>query len=264
MLLIELWQLLGVLELIAKYCIENNLQINSIKKIFTGGGAVFLDFIEKLKLVFPCAKITTIYGSTEAEPIAELDIDNMSLEDIDKMENGYGILAGSICGVKNCKIIKIGVDVIGKLNEREFEKLYAEVGEIVVSGENVLQGYLNGIGDKENKFSVDGEIYHRTGDIGFFDENGRLWLRGRIKEPYFNIESALHAKFDIGKTAVFKNNDKIILVLEKNNKISEKEIKNAIYFEKISEIKYVSKIPLDKRHNSKVNYNELKKLLKLE
>ena len=94
-------------------------------------------------------------------------------------------------------------------------------------------------------------------------KNGKLWLRGRIKEPYFNIESALHAKFNIGKTAVFKYNDKIILVLEKGIKINENEIKTAINFEKISEIKYVNKIPVDKRHSTTVDYNELKKLLKL-
>lgn len=243
---------------------KNNIEINSIKKIFTGGGAIFIDFIEKLKKVFPCARIVTIYGSTEAEPIAKLDVDNISIEDIDKIENGYGILAGNVCGVENCKIIKTGMDIIGKINQNDFEKLNTEIGEIVVSGKNVLKGYLNGVGDKENKFSVEDEIYHRTGDVGFFDEAGRLWLRGRVKEPYFNIEATLHAKFDIGKTAVFKHQDKIILVLEKEKKINEKEIKNAINFEKINEIKYVTKIPLDKRHNSKVNYQELKKLLKLE
>lgn len=99
--------------------------------------------------------------------------------------------------------------------------------------------------------------------LDFLTRGGRLWLRGRIKEPYFNIESALHAKFDIGKTAVFKHNDKIILVLEKNIKINEKEIKNAINFQRINEIKYVNKIPVDKRHSTKVDYNELKKILKL-
>ena len=41
----------------------------------------------------------TIYGSTEAEPISKLDISDMSQEDIYKIENGYGILAGNVCGV---------------------------------------------------------------------------------------------------------------------------------------------------------------------
>ena len=137
-----------------------------------------------------------------------------------------------------------------------------DIGEIVVSGRNVLGGYVNGIGDAENKFSVDGIRYHRTGDMGKIDSNGELWLRGRTKEPYFNIEAALHAYFNINRTAVFDENNKVILVLENASNITKEEIREKINFTKIDEIKFVNQIPTDKRHSSKVDYNELKKLLK--
>lgn len=251
----------GILNVIVHYCIKNRIQITSIKKIFTGGGAVFIDFIKKLKRVFPEAQIVTLYGSTEAEPIAELNVDDISKEDLENIKNGYGILAGKIVGVEECKTIQTGMKEIGELSIQEFENIQTEIGEIVVAGDNVLKGYVNGIGDKENKFSVQGKKFHRTGDLGFIDKQGRLWLRGRIKEPYFNIEAALHARFQIGKTAVFKQNDKVILVLE-DKSISEKQIKEAITFEKIDEIKYVDKIPVDKRHSTKVDYKELQKKLK--
>lgn len=88
-------------------------------------------------------------------------------------------------------------------------------------------------------------------------------LNGRIKEPFFNIEAALHARFDIGKTAVFENDGKVILVLEKNNNISEKEILDAIQFTKIDKIIYINKIPVDKRHSTKVDYKELRRVLKI-
>ena len=252
----------GLLNVIADYCIENSIEIQQIRKIFSGGGAIFIDFINKLKKVFPNAQIFTLYGSTEAEPIAELNANDISADDLDKIKNGYGILAGNIVGVKDCKTIKTGIDKIGYITKEEFLNLQSELGEIVVSGENVLKGYVNGVGDKENKFSVEGKIYHRTGDLGIIDEKGRLWLRGRIKEPYFNIEAALHAKFNIGKTAVFKHEEKVILVLENNN-IKEDEIRDAITFETIDEIKYVNKIPVDKRHSTKVDYKELRKMLNI-
>ena len=54
------------------------------------------------------------------------------------------------------------------------------------------------------------------------------------------------------------------MVLERSNLISEKDIKQAILFEKIDEIKYVKKIPVDKRHSTKVDYKELRKILKME
>ncbi len=254
----------GLLTIVVNQCIKENRQIKNVTKIFTGGGAVFLDYVKKLKQVFPNAKVITLYGSTEAEPIAELDIDDMTEQDIIDTKNGKGILAGKIIGVEDCKTIRTDLKEIGEIDSQEFEKIQNPIGEIVVTGKNVLEGYVNGIGNKENKFSVNGKKYHRTGDIGTIDDDGRLWLRGRIKEPYFSIEAALHSRFKIGKTAIFKQNEKIILVLEENDNVSEEKIKDEIKFEKIDEIKYVRKIPVDKRHSTKVDYKELKKLLKME
>ncbi len=255
----------GLLNIITNYCQKSDLQLQEVTKIFTGGGAIFLDFLDDLKKVFPKAQIVTLYGSTEAEPIAELNISDMTENDVQNTKKGKGILVGSIIGVNDCQIIKTGIKEIGEISEQDFENLKTNnIGEIVVSGDNVLKGYVNGIGDSENKFSVQGIKYHRTGDLGIIDDNNKLWLRGRIKEPFFNIEAALHANFRMGKTAVLKANDKIILVLERSNQITEKDIKEAINFEKIDEIKYVKKIPVDKRHSTKVDYKELRKILKME
>ncbi len=254
----------GFLGVILNYCKAKNIVLTGVKKIFTGGGAVFIDFINNLKSVFPNASIVTLYGSTEAEPIAHLDVKQIDENVLEKIRLGFGILAGEIVGVEDCVTISTDKKEIGSITVNEFNDLKTDgVGEIVVSGKNVLDGYVDGYGDKENKFSVDGKRYHRTGDLGFIDEDGKLWLRGRIKEPYFNIESALHLLYNIGKTAVFKSNDKLILVLENRDLVSEEELKNTLKFEKIDEIKYVKKIPVDRRHSTKVDYNELRKVLKI-
>ena len=256
----------GLLNVITKYCTMKGIVLTQVDKVFTGGGAVFLDFVDELRLVFPKAKIVTLYGSTEAEPIAELDLDTMSEEEIERTQNGYGIFAGKIIGVKDCRIIKTGQEEIGDIFESQFKKLETEsVGEIVVAGDNVLKGYVGGFGDRENKFSVDGVKYHRTGDLGFIDGSGKLWLRGREKSPFFNIEAALHSRFKgIGKTAVIRDVERIILVLENGSRVSEKQILDSISFEKISKIRFVKKIPVDKRHSTKVDYNALKKMLKIK
>lgn len=255
----------GLLQNIIQYSKSNNMKLTEVTKIFTGGGAVFVDFINDIKTIFPNAKIVTLYGSTEAEPIAEMDVTEIDQDDLEKIQNGHGILAGNIIGVNSCNLIKTDKKEIGIISKDEFAKIQVqENGEIVVAGDNVLKGYVNGIGDAENKFYVENEIFHRTGDLGTFDEKGRLWLKGRIKEPFFNIEAALHSRFeDIGKTAVFKYKDKIILVLENSCKMPPKKIKQEINFEKIDEIKYINKIPVDKRHSTKVDYNELRKALQI-
>ena len=77
-----------------------------------------------------------------------------------------------------------GVHYFFKTKE-QFEELQIDgIGEIVVTGKNVLKGYVNGIGDKENKFSVDGVKYHRTGDLGKIDEKNRLFISERFFNKY--------------------------------------------------------------------------------
>ena len=268
----------GLIDLINDYCIKHRIKLKMVKKIFTGGGAVFLDYVVKLKEVFEHAHITTIYGSTEAEPVAVLNINEMTQVDIENTIKGMGILAGDIVGVDDCRTIKYDKKEIGDITRAQFEALQTnnEVGEIVVCGKNVLPGYVDGYGDKENKFKVSKVVYHRTGDLGIIQGN-KLWLRGRIKNPYFNIEAALHACIQtIGKTAVIKDDNGLILVLEKKNKSSiKKTVKQAekksieelvneiITFEKINDIRFINKISVDKRHSTKVDFNKLKKMLKI-
>ena len=252
----------GLISIITDYCIKNNLEISYKTKVFTGGGAVFLDLIEKIKKVFLDTTICTIYGSSEAEPIAMLNIDDMDETDIKETIEGKGILAGKIIGVDDCKTIEIGQEKIGTITKERLSELESPIGEIIVAGKNVLEGYVNGIGDAENKIKVGDVVYHRTGDVGEIDEKGRLWLKGRIKNPYFGIEASLHCQLNIGKTAILKENNELILVLESSEGISEEKIREAINFINIDKIVYISSIPVDKRHGSKVDYKELLSNLK--
>jgi acyl-CoA synthetase (AMP-forming)/AMP-acid ligase II len=252
----------GLLNVIVNYCLKNNIKLEKVTKVFSGGGAIFLDFIYRVKQVFPSATIVTMYGSSEAEPIATMDVTKLSYEDIESTKCGKGILAGNIVGVDDCSIIKSDKEVIGRIDDQTFNNMKTDIGEIVVTGSNVLKHYVKGIGDKENKFKVGDTIYHRTGDMGCFDDKGRLWLKGRLKEPYFNVEAAIHARFNIGKTACFKHNDKLYLVFEKKDNIDKQKIFDLIDFEKIDEIIFVDYIPVDKRHSTKVDYKKLKEMIK--
>lgn len=55
-------------------------------------------------------------------------------------------------------------------------------GEIVVYGPNVMRGYLGRPEETEKALTADGGL--RTGDIGYLDEDGFLYITGRLKEQY--------------------------------------------------------------------------------
>ncbi|CAG8733922.1 16788_t:CDS:2 [Dentiscutata erythropus] len=55
-----------------------------------------------------------------------------------------------------------------------------EEGEVCVKGVNITPGYMNNPKANESSFTKDG--WFRTGDQGKFDEEGYLYLTGRIKE----------------------------------------------------------------------------------
>jgi len=55
-------------------------------------------------------------------------------------------------------------------------------GELIVYGENVMVGYHNREEETKAVFTEDGGF--RTGDLGYLDDDGFLYITGRIKEQY--------------------------------------------------------------------------------
>ena len=53
------------------------------------------------------------------------------------------------------------------------------IGEIIVQGDNVFKGYLNDP-EKTNEVLINGWCH--TGDIGYIDENGFIFITGRQKD----------------------------------------------------------------------------------
>jgi acyl-CoA synthetase (AMP-forming)/AMP-acid ligase II len=148
-----------------------------------------------------------------------------------------------------------------------------EHGEIVVHGPHVLGGYLNGRGDEETKIRVDGEVWHRTGDAGYLDERGRLWLLGRcsarIDDAHgtlypFAVEAATSGLPNVQRVALVERGGKRVLAVEPRDPtqpVDEAQLRAAVAWAHISEIEPLRRIPVDRRHNAKVDYPALRRWL---
>jgi acyl-CoA synthetase (AMP-forming)/AMP-acid ligase II len=200
----------------------------------------------------------------------------MSAGDREAMTRGAGLLAGVPESSIDLRILpdRWG-SPIGPLSEAEFarEALPARShGEIVVAGDHVLGGYLDGRGDEETKIRVGGRIWHRTGDAGYLDETGRLWLLGRCSAKVsdadgvvypFAVEAAASEVPHVRRTAFVRHRGRRLLIAEIDDDAdrTRAELIARLHWAKLADVVIVPRIPVDRRHNAKVEYPALLRML---
>ena len=251
----------AIFENIVKFCKDEKITLENVQKVYTGGAPVFYSLMKKIKDVFTNAKIIALYGASEAEPISVLNFEDITEEDIENMKNGEGLLAGKIVNE-----IKLKIEELEKTPEKN--KISEIKGEILVRGENVVDGYLN-IEKNSDK------NWHKTGDMGYINQKGQLILLGRVKGRIqlgekiyypFTVETAFSFCKNLKKSVLTSKDDKLYLFAERNSgfkgdlsKDSEiKRLKEKFGIFKIIE----TEIPMDKRHNSKTDYKRLEEIVK--
>ncbi len=249
-------------------------------KIFTGGAPVFPDLLARLRAALPDAAVTAVYGSTEAEPMAHLDARDYDDTLLARTAAGQGLCAGTPVPEIDLRILRDhGGTPLPRLAPADFEALLlppGEAGEIVVAGDHVLKGYLDGIGDEETKIHVGDTTWHRTGDAGWIDEAGRLWLLGRCSAKLppissappgapdypFAIECALRTRHPAFRTAAIGWRGKRTLVIGGEPEAAElAEMQARASALGIEDLRIVRELPLDRRHNAKIDYPALRALL---
>jgi acyl-coenzyme A synthetase/AMP-(fatty) acid ligase len=239
----------GATRLLAPPAICNRLAdadaLRGLAWIGTGGGPIFPQDLRHLQARAPTAEIICVYGSTEAEPIAHLRTADIRAEDWERMMGGYGLLAGA-------PVPDIRVRLINDA--------------ILVTGPHVNKRYLDAVAPLSDKHEIDGEVWHATGDAGRIDDQGRLWLLGRCAGRVgayfpFAVEIGALGWSGVRQAALVGMAGKPILAVAGDRGFEAMwRVKLADQFPDI-ELCFLKKIPLDRRHNSKIDYPALYKLL---
>ncbi len=132
--------------------------LSTVRAVETSSAMISSSLIREIADLFPSATLFNTYGLTEA-PRATYGV-------VDPSDASTSLSVGLSTSGVDVKIV----------NEHSRQCRPYEEGEIVVEGANVALGYWN---NAEKTSAAFGPLGFRTGDIGYMDQKGFLFLKGR-------------------------------------------------------------------------------------
>jgi long-chain acyl-CoA synthetase len=150
-----------IYDAIATAAERNRVDISSLRVCVSGGGPLPAEIRERFQKLTGC-RIIEGYGLTEASPA----VTSNPPDGIVRADSVGIVLQGTVVEIRS-------LDDINRILPA------GERGEICVRGPQVMKGYLNREKDTGDVF-IDGAL--RTGDVGYLDADGYLFVTDRIKD----------------------------------------------------------------------------------
>jgi acyl-CoA synthetase (AMP-forming)/AMP-acid ligase II len=233
-----------------------------LRRILVGGAPVTDQQLHRWREAFPQTEIVIVFGSTEAEPTAHISLE-------DRLAcHGPGYCCGT--PVLSSRIVAIQKERLEDLTPLGT----GEIGELVVAGDHVCRDYYqNPEAAQDNKFLKDGILWHRMGDTGYMDDLGRFWLTGRVHSsipikngfahPQLIEQAARGTEPSIERIAAIGHKNKIMVVVQSTQDLDSEEIRTRCRDagQPCDRVILTQKpLPVDPRHNSKIDYAKVLEL----
>lgn len=264
----------AIWNVVSKYCLANDIVL-PVKKVLMAGAPVSGELIGRVQRCMEReSKIFTPYGATESLPIASIEGREVTGQTWESTQQGRGTCVGrSLPGVT--------IRVIEARDDRIENWAMASVlpsmtiGEIVVKGPVVTRAYDSNA--RENslaKIKDKDTIWHRMGDMGYLDEEERLWFCGRKAHRVTTRDKVMYT---IPCEAIFNDHPQVmrsalvglgkqgcqqpVLIVELSEPVRDREqfnqeLRQLALSSKLTnniEIFLVHKgFPVDIRHNAKI------------
>ena len=143
--------------------------LGHLRLLLVAGAPVPVELLERASALLPSATLATPYGMTEALPLTEVTLDEL------RAASGRGVLVGR--ALEGVDIAIAPLDSAG-VPAADIGRNPGTTGEIVVRCAWMRDRYDRRWATQHRADSPRG--WHRTGDVGHFDEQGRLWVEGRL------------------------------------------------------------------------------------
>ncbi len=234
--------------------------LRTVRLVMSAGAPVPIKTLREVSRLCPLAELHTPYGMTEVLPVADV-----SLHDLTRIGTGHGVCVGK--PVSGCKV-----------------RIDLETSELLVSAPWMSAGYDSLWLTQHNArpiLNVDSQTatWHRTGDVGHIDSEGNVWIEGRLVHVIHTshgpvapvpLEIAVEALPNVVRVAAVGigpiNVQQLVIVVETTNSNdgpAEAELTRAVRTAlaplTISSVWTIKKLPIDIRHNSKIDRTAVSK-----
>jgi acyl-CoA synthetase (AMP-forming)/AMP-acid ligase II len=266
---------------VGRYCEARGISLPTLRRVFSAGAPVPVDVVSRMKgtLVAEGAEMHTPYGATEALPVSSITATEILTRTAEMTRQGSGTCVGRPFPTMRLKIIDIVEGPIGSLADVR-EVPAGEIGEIIVQGAVVTREYFRKPEATAAAKIPDGTgFWHRMGDVGYLDGAGALWFCGRKShivetgegrmftdcvEAIFNAHPRVARCALVGIGPRPRQTPVIVVELESGpapealtaelrdlakTNVNTRQIERFLY--------YPGSLPVDVRHNTKINREQL-------
>lgn len=173
----------ALLNTVGRYGEAKGERMPTLRRVISAGAPVPAVVMERFLGMLPDdARVNTPYGATESLPVATIDSAMVLGETAAATDAGRGVCVGRPVERADVKVIHVADEPIAAWSDA-LEVPAGQIGEITVAGPMVTRGYYNRPRHNAlSKIDVPGSEYgfrHRMGDVGWVDDDGRIWFCGR-------------------------------------------------------------------------------------
>lgn len=185
----------ALLETLSRWAEDGGRTLPSLRRVASAGAPVSPQLISRCQAMLEePAGMMIPYGATEALPVSGIGGDEALAANSLEGRQGAGVCVGRPFDGVHVSVIKTTDSKIRVWSDDLLVE-QGEIGELVVSGAHITDSYFN---DQENtekskiRVSAAKPPLHRMGDLGYLDDQGRIWLCGRKSQRVTAADGSVH------------------------------------------------------------------------
>jgi olefin beta-lactone synthetase len=188
---------------VGEFGAARKIKLPSLRRVISAGAPVPAHVLETFsRLLEPGVQIFTPYGATESLPVCSIGSEEILGETRLETDKGAGVCVGRAVEGMRVELIAIRDEAIATWSD-DLLVPEGEAGEIVVQGPVVTRSYFGraeATALAKIQGPADGGFWHRMGDLGRRDPEGRIWFLGRKSHRVQSVSGTL---FTISCEGVF-------------------------------------------------------------